>query len=122
VSDKLIFNVVASECRPADEEDFVKWYDEVHIPLLLKFKGLREVTRYELVEKGMRKQIHTTFKPEDNAKFLVFYGFEDKEAMAGFPDSPEVTAAQKEMKETWKDRKITIKWIAQYEPMRIWKK
>ena len=33
-------NIVGTECVAKDEAKFNKWYNEVHIPMLLKYKGL----------------------------------------------------------------------------------
>ena len=40
-----IINIVATECRPEEEERFNKWYNEVHVPMLFKYKGMKRVTR-----------------------------------------------------------------------------
>lgn len=42
--------------------------------------------------------------------------------MAGFMTSPELAAAAEEMKETWKDGGLDIKWMAQYKPIKTWEK
>ena len=33
-----VINMVSTECQPEVEAEFNKWYDEIHIPLLFKFK------------------------------------------------------------------------------------
>ena len=48
MNEKKVINVVAIDCKPEVEEKFVHWYDEVHIPILLKFKGLLSVKRYKI--------------------------------------------------------------------------
>jgi hypothetical protein len=42
-------NLITTKCRLQDEERLLKWWTEIHIPLLLKFKGLKSVTRYKMV-------------------------------------------------------------------------
>jgi hypothetical protein len=105
----LILNIVATECSAENETRFDKWYNEVHIPMLLKYKGLKKVGRYRLVG-----------EVEGQAKYLAIYGYETKEAMDGFDKSPEFGAAMEEMQGSWKDGEITIKWMAAYEPIKIW--
>ena len=103
-----IVNVVATECT-GDEAKFNKWYNEVHIPLLFKFKGLKKVTRYQLMGES-----------KDNAKYLALYGLESKEALDAFSKSPEMSAAMEEMQGTWKGGGFDIKWVAIYEPIKTW--
>ena len=106
-----ILNIVATECRPEYEEKFNKWYNEVHIPLMLKYKGIKKVSRYQ--QKGENKECPT---------YLAFYEFESKEALAAHSDSPELAAALEEMQETWKDGGFDVKWLAQYEPIKTWER
>ena len=107
----LILNIVATECPTKNEEKFNKWYNEVHIPLLFKFKGMKKVSRYKRL--GENKEC---------PRYLAFYEFESKEALAAYPDSPELAAAMQEMQETWKGGGFDIKWRAQYEPIKTWER
>jgi antibiotic biosynthesis monooxygenase (ABM) superfamily enzyme len=106
-----IINIVATGCHPDDEAKFNKWYDEIHIPMLLKFDGMLGVIRYRLCGGG-----------EGQAKYLAVYEFKNQAAMDGFQKSAELAAAREEMSETWKGRAFEIKWRAQYEPLKTWKK
>ncbi len=106
-----IINMVATQCQPEDEEKFNKWYDEVHIPKLLKFKGIVEVTRYKLINTS-----------EEYPKYLAIYRFENQSAFQSFQTSPELAAAREEMRETWKGEGFKIIWRVQYEPMKTWKR
>lgn len=106
-----ILNIVATECHPEDEAKFNKWYNEVHIPLILKFKGIKKAARYHQI--GENKEYPT---------YLAIYEYESKEALAAHPDSPELAAALKEMNETWKDRMFEIKWMIPYESIKTWER
>ncbi len=103
-----ILNIVGTEC-PKDEAKFNKWYNEVHIPLLFKYKGLKKVTRYQLMGEG-----------RGGAKYLAIYEYDDKTAMDAFPQSPEFKTAIDEMNGTWKDNMFELKWAANYEPIKTW--
>ena len=105
-----VLNIVASECRPDEEDKFNKWYNETHIPMLLKFEGMLGVTRYKLLS-GSSGQ----------ATYLALYEFRDQESLDAFQKSAELAAARDEMGQTWKNG-IDIKWRAQYEPMKTWSK
>ena len=103
-----IVNIVATECT-GDEAKFNKWYNEVHIPMLLKFKGVKGASRYKQV--GENKE-HPTY--------LAFYEFENAEALEALHKSPEFAAAMEEMKETWKDGGLELKWAVPYEHIKTW--
>ena len=85
MEDKSIFFIVATECVPEVEEKFNKWYDEVHIPMLLEMKGLKEVRRYKLV-RGNNDQY---------PKYMATYVFEDMEAYEEFENGPVLAAAKR---------------------------
>jgi len=105
-----IINIIATQCQPEDEEKFNRWYDEIHIPLLLKFKGIKGVTRYKIIN-----------ETEEYPTYLTIYEFESQKAYEAYETSPELAAAREEMTETWKEGKFEIKWRVQYEPIRTWK-
>ncbi|OGO32393.1 MAG: hypothetical protein A2Z29_02275 [Chloroflexi bacterium RBG_16_56_11] len=106
-----ILNIVGTDC-PENEAKFDKWYNEVHIPLLFKYKGLKKVTRYRLM----------TASQGQGAKFLAIYEYDDKAAMDAFPNSPEFKAAIDEMNGTWKDNMFQIIWAANYQPIKTWER
>ena len=108
---KPIINMIATRCRPEDEEEFNKWYDEIHIPLLLKFKGMKGVTRYKIVK-----------ETEEYPTYLTIYNFESQEAYEAYTNSPEYAAAREEMNETWKGREFDIVWRVQYKPLKTWQR
>ena len=109
--DSIVLSIVASDCIPEIETKYNHWYNEVHIPMLMAYEGLKKASRYQLAGES-----------KDQAKYLAFYEFENDNAMADFMTSPEFTAAAEEMKETWKDGGLDIKWTAQYKPIKIWDK
>jgi quinol monooxygenase YgiN len=106
-----VINIVAAECHPEDEAKFNKWYNEIHIPMLFTYDGMLAVTRYRMVG-----------GPEGQARYLAVYEFKDQAALDGFQKSAEMAAAREEMGQTWKARGFDIKWRAQYEPLKTWKK
>lgn len=106
-----VINVVATQCQPEVEGKFNKWYDEVHIPILFKFKGMKKVTRYKIVK-----------ETEEYPSYLAIYEFESRKAYEEYAKSPELAAGRAEMEETWKEGGFEIKWRVQYEAMKIWEK
>lgn len=111
MEDKPIINIVASQCHPDDEEKFNQWYNEIHIPLLLKLKGLTEVTRYKIVN-----------DTGEYPRYLTIYKYGSQKTYETAITSPEFAAAMDEMKETWKARDYERKWRVQYEFVKCWGK
>jgi len=111
MEDKPIIHIVAIQCPPETDVKFNKWYNEIHIPMLLKFKGLKEVTRYKIIK-----------KTEEYPRYLTIYKFESQNAYEAYETSPELAAALEETRETWKEKGYERKWREQYEVMKTWER
>ena len=111
MEDKPIVNIAATQCPPEVEEKFNTWYNEIHVPMLLKFKGIREAARYKIIN-----------GTEGSPKYLSVFEFESLKAFEEYGTSPELTLARADFRETWKGGEVEIKWQAQYEVIRTWKR
>ena len=108
---KPVINVVGIQCQPEVEEKFNTWYNQTHIPMLLKFKGLRGVTRYKILKPS-----------EEYPEYLAIYEFDSRQAFEEYQTSPELAAALDEMQEIWRGEGWERKWRVQYEVMKTWRK
>lgn len=108
---KYTLKIIASECRIEDEGKFNKWYNEVHIPLLFKYQGIKRAGRYRQLDDN-----------KEHPKYLALYEFESKEAMDAFESSPEFAAAMKDMDETGENSGFELKWVVAYEPIKTWER
>ncbi len=106
-----ILNMVCSECHAEKDARFNEWYNEVHIPMLMKYSGLKKVTRYRRM--GINK---------DQAKYLAVYEYDTRKELEAFRNTEEFKAAMEETQETWKDGGLDIKGNAVYEPIKTWEK
>jgi antibiotic biosynthesis monooxygenase (ABM) superfamily enzyme len=106
-----VINMVATECQPEVEEKFNKWYNEIHIPLLFKYQGMKKVTRYKILN-----------QTGDFPTYLAIYEFESVPGYQGYANSKELADGRAEMNETWKEGGWDIKWRVQYEEMKTWEK
>jgi len=106
-----IINCVATSCAPENDAKFNKWYDEVHVPMLMKYKGIKKVTRYRIIEENAPKP-----------KFLAVYEYDTKEELDGLNKSAEFGAAIAEMQETWKGNMPDITWAISCEPIKTWER
>jgi len=99
-----IMQIVASESTPEKEEEFSKWYSEVHLPMLFGYEGVKKASRYQLM--GDDKA---------NAKFLAIYEFDRKEDMEAFPESPAFKDAVIDFDNNHEALGFEMKWVASYE-------
>ena len=106
-----LLNIVATECPPKNEAKFNKWYNEVHIPMLFKYKGMKKAARYKIIDEN-----------KDKPRYIAIYEYDSKEDLAAVTGSPEFKAAIEEMQETWKGQMIDIKWALNCEPIKTWEK
>jgi hypothetical protein len=104
-----VINIVATVCDPKKDAEFNKWYNEVHIPMLLKFKGLKKVTRFGIID-----------DKAPQAKYLAVYEYDTVEAMNAMPQSQEFKDAIAEMQQSWPGNSMEIKWAAAYAPIKTW--
>jgi antibiotic biosynthesis monooxygenase (ABM) superfamily enzyme len=103
-----IVNIVAIQVKPEHEARFNRWMEEVHIPMLLKYKGLVRASRYK------------SLNPEDILpQYITQYEFVSKQAFDAYESSPELTAAKEEMKQSWKQGEIELKTRVPYQLVRV---
>jgi heme-degrading monooxygenase HmoA len=111
VTGARILNMVYSECPAENDTRFNRWYNEVHVPLLFKYPGLKKVTRYQRLGDN-----------REQAKYLAIYEYDTPEDLEAFPKSEEFQAAMAEAQETWKGGGFEIKGNAVYAPLKTWEK
>ena len=100
--------MVASDCEAAREDEFNKWYTEVHLPMFFKFKGLKKASRYRLRSENA-----------DCARYLAVYEFETELALAAFLESPPYKAAVEDFDGKWQGGGFIGKWAASYERLTL---
>ncbi len=113
-----MIHLVGTTVPPEVEDEFNHWYDEIHIPIVLPNPRLLGLTRYEIVA-GIANPDHPFIKPEEERypKYLTIYDFESPESFHTYDHSPEIQAANEEMKGSWKPGIIKVLMRAQYVPL-----
>lgn len=106
-----VIQIVASESTPEKEAEFNKWYTEVHVPMLIGYKGVKQASRYQRIGDD-----------EQGAKFLAIYEFESKEAMEAFPRSDAFASAIEDFENNKEALGFKMKWAASYELIRSYEK
>jgi antibiotic biosynthesis monooxygenase (ABM) superfamily enzyme len=104
--------VISTDCSPEMEQQFNDWYNNVHIPMALKYPGMLKASRYQLSSTNSQRK-----------SYLTIFEFRDDKAMQAFPGSPEVAAAKEEMQQRWQDNlPFEIKSRAEYDLIHSWEK
>lgn len=99
-----IIQIVASQSVTEKEDEFNRWYSEVHLPMLFGFKGVKQASWYKCIG-----------EPGDNAKYLAIYEFESEDDLKAFLESPEFAEAVKDFEEKKEAVGFDMKWTASYE-------
>jgi len=106
-----VINIAGTECRPDVEEKWNQWYNEIHVPMLFKYPGVKRATRYKRIGGD-----------EAFPQYIAVYEFEEKETLDKYFNSPERAAALEDVKNTWQEGEFTTKGIAQYEFIKSWER
>ncbi len=113
-----VINIVGTMCPPETEERFNKWYDEKHIPDLMKFKRMKKVTRYKIsgTSTGGREiPLSITGGKEGYPRYLAVYEFENFAVFKEYEESPEALAARKDAAKVMEETGFRVFWRVQYE-------
>ena len=115
---KSVIWTVGLQCRPEDEEKFNKWYDEVHVPMLLGGGHVATVTRYKLASEVYDVAPGVMSCP----KYQTIYEFDDSEKFESWMGGEARAEAGKEKSQTWGDRGYEVIWAARYDATTTWKR
>lgn len=103
-----VYIIVATKCQPQAAEQFKKWYNEIHIPLMLQFKSLKTVTFCQLAAED-----------KNAPPYLAIQEFDSLADAEAFRKSPALAAAREELKKSWPDATAwEISWWATYEVLK----
>ena len=116
---KPMINLIGIECPLETEAKFDTWYNEKHIPDLIKFKGVKSVTQYKFMgtagEKGYggKSALPT---------FLTAYEFESQKDFEEYEASSILAAAREDALQIFKDTGASVVIRAQYESIKKWQR
>lgn len=99
--------LVWTRCALELDEEFNRWYDETHIPLLNREGHISSITRYRL-----SSEVESNQSP-----YLAVYEFKDVSTFKSWLASASLAEARREMKESWGGRDMEITSRALYEPV-----
>ena len=101
---KPVINIVGLSCGPEMDDKLNKWYNKVHIPMLMKNKKMKKVYRFRRLTND-----------ENYPKYIAVYKFDNREDFDSYNTSQELVAAIEEAQETWKAGGPVEKARIQYE-------
>lgn len=104
---------VGLECRTEDDDKFNRWYDEVHVPMLLEGGHVARVTRYRLSSETHDVAPGAMQCPT----YQTIYEFEDEDAFSSWMREDRAAAAR-DKAATWGDRGYDVIWAARYDLMK----
>ena len=109
--------IVGLHCRPDQEEKFNKWYNKKHIPDLLKFKGVRKVTRFKRIPTDRARPGYPDIQYPN---YLAIWEFENQQTLEAFEISPELEEAAGEAREAWAEDSFERMWWVKYKALKSW--
>ena len=112
-----VVHIVGQSCRPDQEEKLTRWYEEVHIPGLLEFKGLRKAYCCQLLYDG---KTHPDFNKQNYPKFLNVYEFDNSQAFEEYERwlAEEATVGH-DVRATWNEDPVERIWRVQYKIVKV---
>jgi hypothetical protein len=114
---KKVINIMGMSCSAEGQEKFNKWYNEKHVPDLLKCKAVKKVTRYKLINAAGAVPNTVEFPG-----FLAVFEFADEKGYEEFNNSPELAAARQDTGRIFGETGGKLVWRVQFEEMATWDK
>ncbi len=106
---KSFIHIGGIDCPPELEEKFNDWQENVHVPMVMKYKGVKKATHYKVA-----------YEDSETPNYLIAYEFDSKEDYEAWTKSPEMVVARADTAETWKDKKYSLRWRLNYEAIKTW--
>jgi antibiotic biosynthesis monooxygenase (ABM) superfamily enzyme len=118
-----VIRILKTECNPEDEEKFNKWYNEVHIPHILKHPACLAATRCRIMD------------PEGEfPEYITIYEFTNKQAFEEYEKARSTPEWKAELIKYWgrdpnvkapgasKQRGFSVKSNINCEVLKTWRK
>ena len=119
MQDKPVIYFVLTQCPANQEDKFNRWYENTHIPMLLKSEHVSGATRYKIAPMTDRFEPATGEEPPS---YMAIYEYKNQQAFEAWNASAEVAAAREERQESWGEKGFTVLSRGVCEPLRTWRK
>lgn len=104
---------VGLQCPPGHEDAFNRWYDEVHVPMLLNGGQVARVSRFRLAPDA--HDVAPGARP--CPRYQTIYEFDDAAAFDAWMAGPDRAAAGADKTTTWADNPYEVIWAGRYDLM-----
>lgn len=104
---------VGLQCLPEDDAAFNAWYDDAHVPMLLKGGLVAKVTRYQLASQTYDVAPSAMTCPT----YQTIYEFDDEASFESWMRGDDRAAAGEDKAKTWSGRPYDVIWAARYDRM-----
>jgi hypothetical protein len=116
MSSKSLIWIVGIQCRVEDEAKFNTWYDDIHVPMLLKGGCVKKVTRFKLANETY--QVGTTTEVCPN--YLTIYEFDHQGQFDAWMNGQARAEAGDDKAKTWAENPYEVKWATRYDLIKTW--
>lgn len=115
---KPLIWMVGIQCRSEDEAKFNKWYDDVHVPMLLQGDCVEKVTRFKLADETYQVGGTTEVCPN----YLTIYEFASQGQFDSWMSGKARTEAGEDKARTWAENPYEVRWASRYNLIKAWNK
>jgi antibiotic biosynthesis monooxygenase (ABM) superfamily enzyme len=116
MSKQPVIWVVGIQCRAKDETKFNAWYDDIHVPMLMKGDFVKKVSRFKLAD----HTYHVGTTTEVCPNYLTIYEFEDQGRLDSWMNSPARAEAGDDKVNTWSENPYEVRWATRYDLVKAW--
>ena len=116
MNSKPLIWIVGIQCKAEVEAKFNTWYDDVHVPMLLKGGYVKKVTRFKLADETYH--VGTTTQACPN--YLTIYEFENRDQFDSWMTSPARAEAGDDKTKTWFENPYEVRWATRYDLINSW--
>lgn len=108
--------IVGINCRAVDEAKFNAWYDDVHVPMLMKGGFVKRAARF----KQAPQTYHVGATTETCPTYLTIYEFEDQAQFDAWMTSPVRAEAGDDKTKTWSENPYELRWATRFDRVNAW--
>lgn len=116
MNSKAVIWTVGIKCEAEDESKFNTWYDDVHVPMLLKGDFVKKVTRFKVADEAYHVGTTTQVCPT----YLTIYEFENQDKFESWMNSPARAEAGDDKVETWGENCYEVQMACKYNLIKSW--
>lgn len=116
MKEQTVIWTVGINCNPEDKDKFNAWYDDIHVPMLLKGGFVEKVTRFTLAD----ATYHVGATTQPCPTYLTIYEFANQAKFEAWMNSEARTEAGKDKDDTWGDNMYDVQWATRYNLTNAW--